>query len=398
MTVSFLGDGLYTVAIAWQVYSISNTPTALALVGVAWMAPQVLLLLLGGVVSDRFERRIVLMLSDAIRGSAIAVLGLLSVTGQLELWHAIVLVAVYGVGGALFTPAFTGIVRDVVPRDLLIEANSLEQFVRPLCVRLIGPAIGGVLIGLAGAGAAFLVDAGTFAFSAAAFLLMRTRSLPDLSVKPSVKREVLEGITYVRSRTWLWATLAALTVSLLFFLGPVYVLMPYVVKNSLDSGAEGLGLIFAAGGVGAITAALFRGQLGLPRRPLAVVYVAWSATAFSLLGYALVGAVWQAMIVSFVSVACLTTGAIVWTTVLQRAVPARMIGRVSSLDWALSFGLAPLSYALTGPIAAAIGARYTLLWCGVIGGGVLAGVFLLVPGVRHVALDDEAPVATAEAA
>jgi DHA3 family tetracycline resistance protein-like MFS transporter len=75
-----------------------------------------------------------------------------------------------------------------------------------------------------------------------------------------------------------------------------------------------------------------------------------------------------------------------------------MIGRVSSLDWVLSLGLAPLSYALTGPIAAAIGARPTLLWCGLISGGVLAAVFLLVPGVRHVALDEEATVATAEAA
>ena len=167
-----------------------------------------------------------------------------------------------------------------------------------------------------------------------------------------MRREVSEGISYVRSQTWLWATLSAVTVSLLFFLGPLYVLMPYVVKNSLDGGAQGLGLIFAAGGVGAIAAALFRGQLGLPRRPLAVVYLAWTATAFSLVGYALVNAVWQAMIVSFFSVGCLTTGGIVWTTVLQRAVPARMIGRVSSLDWVLSLGLAPLSYALTGPIAA----------------------------------------------
>ena len=398
MTVSLLGDGLYMVAIAWQVYTLSNAPTALAVVGVAWTAPQVLLLLLGGVVSDRFERRLVLMLSDAIRGSAIAVLGVLSVTGTLELWHAVVLVAVYGAGGAVFAPAFTGIVRDVVPRDLLLEANSLDQFVRPLCVRLIGPALGGVLIGLAGAGAAFLVDAGTFAVSAAAFLLMRTRSLPDASVKPSLRREVVEGITYVRSRTWLWATLGAVTVSLLFFLGPVYVLMPYVVKNSLDGGAGGLGLIFAAGGVGAIAAALFRGQLGLPRRPLAVVYVAWTATAFSLIGYALAGAVWQAMIVSFFSVACLTTGGIVWTTVLQRTVPGRMIGRISSLDWVLSLGLAPLSYALTGPIADEFGARTTLLWAGVVGGVVLVLVFLCVPGVRDVGASEEEEAATAAAA
>jgi MFS family permease len=396
MTVSLLGDGLYTVAIAWQVYSISNAPTALAVVGIAWTAPQVLLLLLGGVISDRFERRLVLLLSDVVRGSAIAAIGVLSVTGTLELWHVTVLVAIYGAGAAVFAPAFTGIVRDVVPRDLLLEANSLDQFVRPLCVRLIGPAVGGALIGLASAGAALLVDAGTFAFSAAAFLLMRTRSLPDAS-KRTLRRDVAEGISYVRSRTWLWATLGSVTVALLFFLGPVYVLMPYLVKNSLDGGAQGLGLVFAAGGVGAIAAALFRGQLGLPRRPMAVVYLTWAVTAFSLIGYAVVNAVWQAMIVSFISVACLTTGGIVWTTLLQRAVPARMIGRVSSLDWVLSLGLAPVSYALTGPIADALGARSTMLWCGLVGGVVLVVVFLLVPGVRDVAAHEEEP-ATAAAA
>jgi MFS family permease len=396
MTVSLLGDGLYAVAIAWQVYSISNTPTALAVVGIAWTAPQVLLLLLGGVVSDRFERRLVLLLSDAVRGSAIAAIGVLSVTGRLELWHVTVLVAIYGAGAAVFAPAFTGIVRDVVPRDLLLEANSLDQFVRPLCVRLIGPAVGGALIGLASAGAALLVDAGTFAFSAAAFLLMRTRSVPDAS-RRTLLRDVAEGVSYVRSRTWLWATLGSLTVSLLFFLGPVYVLMPYIVKNSLDGGAQGLGLVFTAGGIGAIAAALFRGHLGLPRRPMAVVYLTWAVTAFSLVGYAVVNAVWQAMIVSFISVACLTTGSIVWTTVLQRAVPARMIGRVSSLDWVLSLGLAPVSYALTGPIADAFGARSTLLWCGLVGGAVLVVVFLLVPGVRDVGAHEEEP-ATAAAA
>lgn len=383
MTVSFLGDGLYTVAIAWQVYTLSNAPTALAVVGVAWMLPQVLLLLLGGAISDRFERRLVLMLSDGIRGAAIAAIGVLAVTGTLELWHLIALVAVYGAGSALFMPSFTGIVRDVVPRDLLLEANSLDQFVRPLCVRLIGPAVGGVLIAVAGAGAAFLADAGSFAFSATAFLLMRTRSVPDLGARASIGRDIADGIAYVRSQTWLWTTLGALTLSLLFFLGPVYVLMPYIVKNSLDGGAEGLGLVFAAGGVGAIAAALFRGHLGLPRRPLTLVYLAWAGTAFSLVGYAVVQTVWQAMIVSFFSIGCMTTGGIVWTTVLQRSVPGRMIGRVSSLDWVLSLALTPVSYALTGPIANALGARATLLRAGLVSGVVLLVVLVVVPSVRN---------------
>jgi MFS family permease len=395
MTVSFLGDGLYTVAIAWQVYTLSNAPTALALVGVAWMVPQVLLLLVGGAVSDRFERRLVLMVSDAIRGAAIVAIGVLSVSGRLELWEVVVLVAVYGAGGALFAPAFTGIVRDVVPRELLLEANSLEQFVRPLCVRLIGPAVGGVIIGVSGAGTAFLADAGSFAFSAAAFLTMRTRSHPDARSRRSIRRDIVEGVSYVRSQTWLLATLGTLLLSLLFFLGPVYVLMPYVVKNSLHGGAEGLGLVFAAGGVGAIGASVLRGQLGLPRRPLTLVYLAWAATAFSLVGYAVVHSVWQAAVVSFFSVGCLTTGGIVWTTVLQRSVPGGMIGRVSSLDWALSLGLAPLSYALTGPIANLLGARQTLLWAGLVSGAVLVVVLLVVPGVREVGVREEEQAAAA---
>ena len=383
MTVSLLGDGLYTVAIAWQVYSISNAPTALAVVGIAWTVPQVLLLLLSGVVSDRFERRLVLMLSDAVRGAAIAAMGVLSVTGNLQLWHAIVLVMAYSVGGAVFAPAFTGIVRDVVPRELLLEANSLDQFVRPLCVRLIGPVLGGVIIGLAGAGTALLTDAATFAFSATAFLLMRTRSLPVAGGR-SVRRDVLDGIAYVRSRTWLWATLGATTIALLFFLGPVYVLMPYVVKNSLHGGAGAIGLVFAAGGLGAIVAAILRGQLGLPRRPLTVVYLAWAVTAFGLVGYALAGAVWQVMLVSFVAVGCMTMGGIVWTTVLQRSVPGPMIGRVSSLDWVLSLGLAPVSYALTGPVSHALGVRATLFGAGVVGSAVMLVVLFLVPAVRKV--------------
>jgi MFS family permease len=384
MTVSLLGDGIYMVAIAWQVYAISDTPTALAFVGAAYLVPQVLLVLLGGAISDRFERRVVLMLSDVIRGVAIAVLALLSISGRLQLWHVFVLVGVYGAAAAVFVPSFTGIVRDIVPRELLLEANSLGQFVRPFAVRFIGPAVGGVLIGALGTGSAFLADAGSFAFSAAAFLLVRTRSVPDpAQAQHSVRRDIVDGIVYVRSQTWLWATLGAVTVSMFFFLGPVYVLMPYVIKNSLDGGAQGLGLVFAAGGIGAIMASFVVGQRGLPRRPLTVVFVAWSGTAFSLVGYAAATAVWQAMVVSFFSVACLTTGGIVWNTLLQRAVPSAMIGRVSSVDWLLSAGLAPISYALTGPIAAALGAKATLFRAGIASSAVMVLVLLLVPAIHN---------------
>jgi DHA3 family tetracycline resistance protein-like MFS transporter len=384
MTVSLVGDGIYTVAIAWQVYDLSNAPTALAVVGAAWMVPQVLLLLLGGAVSDRVDRRQVLMLSDAIRGAAIAAIGVLAVTDTLELWHLIALVAVYGAGGALFTPAFTALVPQIVPRRLLLQANSLDQFVRPLTGRLVGPALGGWLIAVFGAGTAFLVDAGSFAASAAAILLMRTRPvLAKTGPRPSIVGDVRAGLGFVRSQTWLWATLLAVTIAMLFFLGPVYVLMPYIVKNTLGAGADGLGLVFAAGGAGAILTSLVLGQRRMPRRPLTVIYIAWSLSAFSLIGYAVATELWHAMLVSFVSVAALTAGGVLWSTVLQRLVPEGMLGRVASIDWLVSFGLAPLSYALTGPIADTIGAHDTLVQAGAISGCVLLGFLLLVPGIRR---------------
>src|SRR5262249_48033828 len=180
------------------------------------------------------------------------------------------------------------------------------------------------------------------------------------------------------------------TVSLLFFLGPVYVLMPYLVKNSLHGGANNLGFVFAAGGLGAVVAAVLRGQLGLPRRPLRVGGGAWAATALGVVGYSLANAIWQVLLVSFVSVGCMTMGGIVWTTVLQRSVPGPMIGRVSSLDWVLSLALAPVSYALTGPVAHALGVRTTLFGAGIVGSAVLLVVLLLVPAVRKV--DASAPV------
>src|ERR687886_1778643 len=158
MTISLLGDGVFFVALAWQTYSLSNRPAAMSLVGVALVLPQVLLLLVGGVLSDRFERRRMMMLSDALRGLAVAAMGVLALAGALELWHLVALAIAYGAGDALFAPAFGAIVPEIVPPEQLVQANSLDQFVRP-AVRLVGPALGGALVAAVGAGSAFVFDA-----------------------------------------------------------------------------------------------------------------------------------------------------------------------------------------------------------------------------------------------
>jgi DHA3 family tetracycline resistance protein-like MFS transporter len=389
MTVSLLGDGIYLVAIAWQVYELSNAPMALSIVGVAWTLPLVVFVLLGGVVSDRVDRRKVMIAADLIRFAGIAVLGALSVAGALELWHVIVLVAVYGAGEAFFGPAFGAIVPDIVPRDQLVQANSLNQLMRPLAHRLVGPAVGGATIALVGAGGAFLVDAGTFVVSAAALAAMQPRRPQrEENEAGSVVRDIREGWRFVRERTWLWGTLIAASITLLVFWGPHEVLIPYIVKNDLGGGAAALGLVFAAGGVGSVLAAIAVGQRGLPRRHITFMYVAWTLGGLAIAGYGVASALWQAMAVSFVVGALDTAGLIVWGTMIHRLVPSALLGRVESFDWLVSIALVPVSFAVTGPIAAGLGAQATLVGAGILGAlGTIA--FLFLPGMRD--LERRAP-------
>jgi MFS family permease len=386
MTVSLVGDGILLIALAWKVYEVSNRPSSMAVVGLAMTIPHVALLLLGGVVSDRFDRRRVMIASDAIRGSAIAVLGVLAVTDQLVLWHVFGLVAVYGAGTAFFGPAFDALVPDIVHDDLLTQANAIEQFARPAAHGLAGPAIGGLLIATAGSGIAFLVDSATFLVSMACLLRVRP---PAAAVAPeavAVLDDVKEGFRYVRANPWLWATLLAATFAYLLFTGPVDVLLPYLVKNELHAGPGALGLILAVGGIGAIGAALAVGTLGTPRRGMTFIYLAWTVSTLTLVGYGLARAAWQAALVSFVFNALETAGTVVWLTTKQRLVPRALLGRVSSFDWFISTGLVPLSFAIVAPVTAAIGARNTLMIAGGLGAAVTLA-FLFVPGVR--AADDQ---------
>ena len=383
LTVSFIGDGVYIIAIAWQTYDLSNSPSALAAVGIAWSLPQVILLLITGVLSDRVDRRLLMIAGDVIRGVAIATIGIMSIGGTLTMTWLIGLVVVYGAGQALFAPAFSSIVPQVVPEDLLVEANSLGQFVRPVAWTLIGPLVGGALVASVGTGWAFIADASTFVVSAVMVGLMRTRPeerSDDQRTSPWT--DLKEGLRYVRSKTWLWVAMLTGTVSLLATWGPWEVLVPYVVRNDLGGSAADLGFVFGAGGVGSLTVALVFGQRGrLPRRAVTALYLVWAVGMLMTAGFGLVSSVWQAMAVAFVSESCITALVVIWFTLLQRLVPGHLLGRVSSLDWLISIGGVPLSFAVVGPLASAFGVDATLIGAGLIGAAVTIG-FMFFPGAR----------------
>jgi DHA3 family tetracycline resistance protein-like MFS transporter len=381
MSVSLLGDGVYYVALAWQVYDLSGSPTALSIVGVAWTLPLAVFVLIGGVVTDRVERRRVMIGADLVRALAVSVIGVLSLTGEVQLWQLVIMAAVFGTGDAFFGPAFTSIVPEIVPRDLLLQANAFDQFVRPLGFMLLGPALGGWIVATFGPGEAFLVDAGTFLVSALMLTLLRPRPLLDRDRATSLFRDLREGFAFVRARAWLWATLVAAAVFLLAYWGPIEVLVPYRVRNELGANADDYGLILAFGGLGSILAAALVGRRGLPGRHITVMYFSWALGSLALVGLGLGTAVWQLMGFMFVESALFTTGIVIWGTLMQTHVPGGLLGRVASLDWFVSTSLVPISFALTGPVSGAVGVQSTLVLAGVIA-CIVTLAFLRVPGVR----------------
>ena len=386
MTVSLLGDGITTIALAWQAYEISNLPTAFSVIGLSMTLPQVVLLLVGGAVSDRFDRRKVMLAADVVRMIAVTVLGLLSLSGQIRIWHMMVVAAFYGSGTAFFGPAFDAIVPDLVPADELTQANALDQFVRPAAFRMAGPAVGGWLIAAFGGrpGEAFIFDGVTFAVSIACLTLMRPhRARRDDEVVTSMLGDIKEGFRYVRTQTWLWGTFLAATLAYLVFWGPADALLPFVVKEEMGRSASDLGSILALGGVGAMVAAVVMGNREMPRQHMTFMYVVWTASTLMVAGYGIARLPWQAMIFCFAFNALESAGLIVWITTKQRLVPVRMLGRVSSFDWFISIGLVPLSYAFTGPVAEIVGARATLVGAGLIGGTITIA-FLFLPGMRAI--------------
>ncbi|MCW2994577.1 MAG: transporter [Conexibacter sp.] len=380
--VSLLGDGIYLVALPFTVLDLGGGAGSLSLVGLAWSLGMVGFLLAGGLLADRHDKRHQLLVADALRLLAVGTAGALSLGGVLEIWHMVALGFVFGAGEGLSGPAMGAIVPELVPAPLLVQANALQGSLRHIALRLAGPGLGGAVVALVGTGGALLVDAGTFAASIACLLAMRARIPVHEGEHEPLRVQLREAATFVRGQVWLWATLIMAAVALLFFLGPTEVLLPIRMDDDLGASAGSFGLVLAAGGLGATLGAVLVGQLGMPKREITVLYWVWGLAGFFLCGYAIAGTVWLLVLFSFAFGLFSGAGDPIWSTLMQVRVPVALRGRVASLDWLVSVGLTPISFALTGPAAAAFGAGPVLLVAGLVAGAVTCGMLYVIPGLR----------------
>jgi MFS family permease len=378
-TVSVVGDGIYTIAIALEALRISDHASSLAYVEAARVAPNALLLIFAGALVDRLPRRLVVLGANVLRGAAVAAVAALIAAHALSLAELIVLSAVVGAGDAFFYPAYRAIMPELLPAELLTQGNAFNSASTTVGTSFLGPALGGVIVAAGGTATAFAVDAATFAVSGLCLLLMAHVPAPPPTGR-SVAADARQGIRWTIRQRWLWYGI--LTAGLANFAGfsPTAVTIPLIVRDVLHQGPLAYGATFAAAGLGGLAAAVVAGRLGSPRRRMTMIFAAWAAAAVALAGIGVAPDVVVVAACGAVTYFGLTYGNLLWGALMQIAVPSEMLGRASSVDWLFSISLSPLGVLFAGVLASSIGVRETVLLGAAV--SALSCAMVFVPGVR----------------
>jgi MFS family permease len=376
-TTSTVGDRIVTVALALFVVQLTGSASDLGIVLAAYLLPLIGFMLLGGVLADRMPRHLVVVVTDLVRFVLHGLLAVLIVTGEVRIWQLVAIGVLFGSAEAFYRPAATGLLPQTVPEDEIQEANALTSM--SSCVAVFaGPALATLLVLGVSPAAAFAVDAATFLVSAALLVRVRPRSRGVARARlergrRSVAHDLREGYAEVRSRSWVWVTLAVFCVALFVYEAPLLVVGPIVAEERYSDIAV-FGYVLAALGAGTIAGSI----VGLRWRPLHPLRMAmalillWPAAVVPFAAGAPLAAVLPGMVIAGSGMALFEVW---WLTALAERIPPDKLSRVTSYDWTVSLGLMPLGCILAGPLADVLGATELLL------GGCLAAIAVLALGL-----------------
>jgi MFS family permease len=311
----------------------------------------------------------------------VATLAGLDFSGHLGFTSLIVLATVMGLGDGFFYPAVGGIVPLVVDPLHLASANSLIGVARWMSF-VIGPSLAAFLYHGAGSGWVFAIDALTFLLSGALMLIARPRAI-DPSAREGTFREIKEGARYVAGIPWLWITITLFAVILMLQFAPQQVLLPELVRDHFHRGVGAYGLLASMVGVGTVAGTLAFGHLQPQRRRGTLNYWLFFFNSLAIAGVALSPWYGLAAVLAMVRGFCIGFGVAIWETILQELVPARLLGRVVSLDFFGSFGLMPIGLAIWGSVANVAPPGPMLAAGALISAGMIA-VVLTRPWLREV--------------
>ena len=388
-SVSLMGTWMQMTAQAWLVLTLSDSASALGVIIALQTLPVLVLGPYGGVIADRVNKlRLMISLQTAMGVQAL-ILGLLTVTGEVRLWQVGVLAALLGLNNAFENPARQSFMLEMVGRDSLRTAVSLNSTMVNLA-RVVGPAIGGVLIAATGVGVCFLINAASFIVVIWTLVRLDRSEITPSTPLVRGKGQLREGLRYVARTPELGIPLLMMALAGVFAF-EFQVTLPVLAKQALDQGSEGFGLMTAAMGVGAVGGGLLvaaRGKTGL--RPLTIAAAAFGVVLLlAAMAPTLPLALGALVLVGWGSVTFMAIG----NTTLQLAAAPEMRGRVMSL-WFVAFqGSTPIGGPLLGWAMGWAGARVGL-GVGGVACLVVAGIGLLAATGLHSRRCEPQPSAT----
>jgi MFS family permease len=350
------GDRITLVALALYVTAIGS-PTDVGVVLAAHTIPFVGFLLLGGVWADRLPRHRVMLSTDLARATLHGGLALLILLGHVRVWEVAAIEALFGSAEAFFRPAYTGLIPQTVPEELIQPAKAATGMVETLA-SFAGPAVATALVFGAGAGWAFGVDALTFVVSAAFLVRMRPRARGEAPVPANLITDMREGWGAVRARPWVWVTISVFSLGLLASFAPWQTLGPTVAGDLYGDRAI-YGILAAVQGAGTIVGAVlgFRWRPRYPMRAGLMLSLTWPAGS---LLFALHVPLALLVVVEVVAGVGLALFIVWWETALTERIPPHLLSRVSSYDWMGSLALLPVGYLLAGPLGESLGTAKVL--------------------------------------
>ena len=361
--ISLVGTWMDQVAESWLVYRLTGSSLLLGTVAFASQIPVFLLAPIGGIVADRYNRRTILVITQSTMMAITFVLAGITLAHVVQVWHVMLLAALTGVVNAFDIPARQAFIVDMVSREDLLNAIALNSSMFN-GARVVGPALAGIVVAAVGEGWCFFANGVSF-LAVIAGLLMMQLVAPRRSLEGSPVENIIEGFRFVAGTSPIRALM--LLLGMISFTGmPYAVLMPVFADQILHGGAQGLGLLMGASGLGALSAAIT-----LANRKSVSGLGQWVAVAASCFGVALI--LFSVSRHFWLSVALLVpVGFFIMlqmassNTLIQSMVPDHLRGRVMAVYSMMFMGMAPLGALLAGSLAHGIGAPMTVAIGGVI--------------------------------
>ena len=375
-TLSFLGSAMAPVALAFAVLDLSSSAAALGIVLAARSIPMAALLLVGGVVSDRFSRSQILVVSNTLTGLSQGLAAFLLISGNAEVWSLAVIEAVNGVVVAFTFPAMQSVVPMIIDHDDLQQTNAILSFSRQ-GMFIVGPSLAGVCVVTVGSGWAIAVDAAAYTLSAFCMSRLRLRAV-ERDDEPSMLADLREGWSVFTSMQWVWVVVAAFGVLNMIHAGVIFTLGPVIAEDTI--GEDAWGLVLSAESVGFLVTTLILMKMRL-RYPLRAGMIGIATLALPMFALGLAPSTIPLVILMFVAGTGGEVFGIGWTTAMHENVPNELQSRLWSYDAFGSFVAIPVGQLLVGPLATLFSARAVAVGAAVVYLCVALGS-LLSPQVR----------------